>query len=209
MTVKLALVVVILALLHGCGRAQKPDSMPGAGAQPKSDSSPEKVYEANPKDDPRISRSRGEKGGIVVLYPRIFPATPDPALETIAQSLHLRMRKVVETALPGRPVDMRPAPERECPKAGCLGLSIGAVLAHKDGGCVVGALLGGPEIAPRTLVPWAGGFSVKTQSIPFREPAESYIEIGDFANCSDMNTALDALEPTVVEALQKLALSNP
>ncbi|NUN16059.1 MAG: hypothetical protein HUU55_20725 [Myxococcales bacterium] len=209
MKIKLAAIVVIFSLVSACGKGRKPDTTPETQSHTTANQAAAKAYEANPNDDPRISRSRGEKGGVVVLYPRIFPATSDSTMETIAQSIHFRLRKMVETALPGRPVDMRPAPERECPKAGCLAVSVGAVLAHKDGGCVVGVLLGAPDTAPRTLVPWAGGFTVKAPSIPFREPAESYIEIADFANCADMNTALDAFEPNVIDALQKLAIANP
>lgn len=63
-------------------------------------------------DDPRISRSQGAEGGVVVLHPRVIPATEDPAILAIAADVEAHTEALVRKALPGVEVDVRPAPER-------------------------------------------------------------------------------------------------
>ena len=67
-------------------------------------------------DAPEISRSVGVKGGVVVLWPRVLPATADPAVQVEAQKLQARLTAMAEAAAPAAPRDVRPTPERVCPR---------------------------------------------------------------------------------------------
>jgi hypothetical protein len=152
-------------------------------------------------DSPQISRSVGEPGGVVVLWPRVIPATDTPATRHAAALVQAQLRKLVAETLAGRPVDTRPEPERVCPQAGCKAMTVGALLIHSGDACAVVALISGPGRAPATLVPWAGRVDLKRVSIGFREPAESYVTIRDFQHCSALVEPLKAGEAVVKQAI--------
>ena len=138
------------------------------------------------RDAPEISRSTGEPGEIIVFWPRVVPRTSDPAIQAIAGQAQQQMVAALKEAHPGVNLDIRPAPERVCPRAGCNAPTMGTLLVHQGQACVAVALLSGPGQSPAMLQPWAGAVTLKASSVPFREPPESQIQITDFARCSDV-----------------------
>jgi hypothetical protein len=155
-------------------------------------------------DAPEISRSTGKVGGVVVLWPRVVPA--DASLQPQAADVQARLQAIAAQASPL--VDLRPAPERACPMKGCRSATLGAVLAHDEGGCVVVALVGPPGVAPVTLVPWAGEVELAAPTAPFRGQPESLLTIRDFATCADLGAALEARQAAIAEAL-RTAMATP
>jgi hypothetical protein len=144
---------------------------------------------ATAKDD-RISRSRGKEGGVVVLWPRVIPASEDPAVAAAAAATQAKLAEAVRLAAPTRELDVRPSPERVCPEAGCLAHAVGAVLAHNATGCVVIVTLSAPGATPADLVPWVGGVTLDATRVPFREPPENQVHVSDYVPCSELGTRL-------------------
>ena len=156
------------------------------------------------EDAPQISRSRGAEGGVVLLWPRIIPGSAAGESRALAAAVQARLRDMVEEALPGRAIDVRPDPERVCPQGGCEGLSVGALLLREDNGCAVVALIGGPGRAPTRMVPLAGRVRLHTPFVPFREPPESHVTITDFGPCSSLLDDFSAHRGEVEAALRAL-----
>src|SRR5689334_3604159 len=99
-------------------------------------------------DGPEISRSLGRKGGVVVLWPRVSGDANDVAAGKVQAALAKIAGGVSET------VDVRPSPERVCPKeTGCRAVALGAVLVVQGEGCAVVATVSAPGKTPATLVP--------------------------------------------------------
>lgn len=142
-------------------------------------------------DGPEISRSKGKKSGAVVLWPRVVPPSDDPGVQALAGQLQARLAAAVARELDGAPVDVRPAPERACPRDGCKGISVGAVLGHKAGGCVAVAFVSarGPE--PHQVLPWAGEVAIFSPQVQFRSPPENAFEVAEFTPCSMLQEQLD------------------
>ena len=136
------------------------------------------------QDAPEISRSVGVDGGAVIMWPRIIPKSERANTSALAASLRDHLRKMVEKKLPGRPIDMRPEPERVCPRAGCKAVSVGALIIRSQQGCLVVALVGRPGKYPLRLVPWVGKMRLKKEWVTFREPPESQVQIIDYAKCA-------------------------
>jgi hypothetical protein len=154
-------------------------------------------------DAPEISRSVGEAGGIVVLYPRIIPASDDKPIRELAKQVETHLRAVADQAAPGAPFDVRPAPERVCPRSGCTAVAVGAVLLHRDdGACAVVVTVTPPGPSAAVLVPWVGALDLRSPTSPFREPPESYVVIRDFATCSDLVASTAGQDAAVVAAIQ-------
>lgn len=156
----------------------------------------------------RVSDSAGSAGGVVVLWPRIIPKSSDPEMEKLARLIQSRAATVAERALPGATIDVRPAPERVCPQSGCVGASIGVVLAHQGvDNCIVAAYVSPPGTSGAKLLPWVGAMTFKADAVPFREPPESSITIQDFHSCKDAYTALSqgTFEAEIEAALQAAA----
>jgi len=153
----------------------------GAPAQPSGEA-----------DAPEISRSVGAEGGIVLLWPRIVGersrgAQPDAETRALAGRLQARLGELVGRALPNRPVDVRPEPERVCPRGGCKGASVGVLLARAgSGGCAAVALVSGPGPTAARLVPWIGRIELTANVVPFRAPPESAIEVQDYVRCAKL-----------------------
>ena len=151
-------------------------------------------------DGPEISRSMGKKGGVVVLWPR----TPEkePAGADQLAKVQTALASIAEGV--AEQVDIRPAPERVCPRAkGCRAASIGAVMAQTDGGCALVAVISPPGTSSATLVPWVGTLKLKDTKVPFREPPESRVSVVDFGTCADFDLSLTQGRDPVVEALRK------
>ncbi len=159
-------------------------------------------------DAPEISRSRGQKGGGIVLYPRVIPRGDDPELAKLAELVQQRLGSIA-ASVHGDAVERRPAPERVCPREGCSARSYGAVVARNAGGCTVVAVVGEPGPQPLRLVPWAGSVRLASEQVAFREPPESAITITEHAKCDALIEALEANAPIGEEQKLREALGAP
>ncbi|MBN2361394.1 MAG: hypothetical protein JXR83_18225 [Deltaproteobacteria bacterium] len=151
-----------------------------------------------------VSTSRGVDGGVMLLWPRIIPANGAGALRPQAVALRSALRQMMDRALPGRPVEVRPEPQRVCPRAGCRGISVGALLLHESRGCAAVAVIGPPGQTMLRLVPWAGAIKLKATMIPFRDPPESNLAIEDYVPCQDLARELAARSGDVQRALAEV-----
>lgn len=170
---------------------------------------PEPPAAAGQADGPEISRSRGVEGGVVILWPRIIPATEAEETRALATGVQARLRRIVADMLPGSEIDVRPEPERVCPQGGCEGISVGALLMREDGGCAVVALVGGPGRSPVRLVPLVGRIRLNGPFVPFREPPESKVTITDFGRCSSLLDELPEHRSDVEAAIRALVRQTP
>jgi len=155
-------------------------------------------------DAPEISRSRGVKGSVVVLWPRIIPADGGSETNQLARGVQDRLVALVRATFPGREIDVRPAPERVCPMGGCEGAAVGALLLRRGDGCAVVALVSQPGTVPMSLVPWAGDVRLRATRIPFRQHPENWVTVTDFAPCDQTLAGLEANEAVLIEAIRKL-----
>lgn len=187
-------------------RATGPAATPDV-AQPTPDPQPaaaNKVVERPAlRTDARVSASAGGTGDVTVLWPRIIPADPAGARTQQALALQKRLESVADVELMGWGQDVRPAPERVCPQAGCKGLALGVLLVHNGAGCAAVALVSQPGRAPTRLIPWVGELTLKRDMIPFREPPESEVIIRDFVPCTELAQRLSEREPAVKEAVRR------
>jgi len=160
------------------------------------------------QDAPEISRSVGTPGGVLVLWPRIVvprggPAKPDTETVALAGRMQQRLAVLAKRARPGAAIEVRPEPERVCPRKGCQAMSIGLLLTRAGAGCAAIALVSGPGTAPAELVPWAGEVRLSASSVPFREPPERALGVTDYVRCSDLEHAAEAQDGAVQGALAK------
>lgn len=206
---------VVASMLVSCGGGTPPRS---ADSEPISDGRgnapvPMAQHESEPAtgpqtgDAPEISRSVGEEGGVVVLWPRVVQpkgsGEPDAEAKALAARVQARLADLVRRARPGVPVDVRPEPERVCPRAGCKAATAGAVIALAGGGgCAVVALISGAGTSPARLIPWSNALVVlKENSVPFREPPERAMSVKDYARCTELPASLAAKDGDVEAAL--------
>lgn len=155
-------------------------------------------------DADAVSRHRGKKGGIVVLWPRVVPQTEDPEVIRMAEVLHERLETLALDSVDPNKVVVRPPPERVCPLEGCKSVSLGAVLGHQAGGCFAVGLVGLAERGSVQLVPWAGRIKVRSRTQPFRQPPESSIAVTEFVPCEQLVESLsdEGLQRTLAAALE-------
>ena len=152
------------------------------------------------EEDPRVSRSAGEAGGVVVLFPRVM-GLPDQE----AAALQAHMVEVAQRVFPNRPLDIRPDPERVCPRDGCLGPSLGALLVTQNGTCAAIAVVGNPGRGEHALIRWSGRLTVRDRVIPFRDPPESHVTLQEATPCEGMGAELGVDDYAVEEALRRAA----
>jgi len=157
-----------------------------------------------PASEAYVSTSRGVERGVVLLWPRVIPANGAAALHGQAASLRSALRQMMDRALPGRSVDVRPEPQRVCPTAGCRAISVGVLLVHESRGCAAIALIGPPGQTMQRLVPWVGAVKLKATMIPFRELPESSVAIEDFVPCANLATELAARSSDVERAMAEV-----
>jgi hypothetical protein len=188
----------------GSGRTALPSSS-GASVEAEAEARPPAVAGAQTEDAPEISRSAGVEGGIVVFWPRVIPKSDAPEIRAIAASLQERVRAMVAEALPGRPIDVRPEPERVCPMAGCEAMTVGILLLHEADGCAALALVSPPGASPTTIVPWAGDVRLHATVASFRDPPESHVTVEDFVPCSALLSSLDDHKEPVIEEMRAKA----
>ncbi|MCB9597059.1 MAG: hypothetical protein H6719_30325 [Sandaracinaceae bacterium] len=157
--------------------------------------------------DPRVSTSAGEPGGYVVLWPRIVPADPDGALSATASAVQQRLVAMVNEAAADHPVDVRPDPERVCPRAGCRAASVGAALLHRQGSCALVAITAPPGTANAHLDPWVGRVEVLNANPPFRDPPEQSVRVEDFVPCGELIGQLDENADVILESVRSVRRS--
>ncbi len=153
------------------------------------------------ENDSRVSTSAGVEDGAVVLWPRMIGFPPGQE----ANDVQLRIKGLVERAMPDAPVDVRPDPERTCPRMGCAGVSVGTLFVAQGDSCLVVAIVSEPGVSPQKLVPWAGRMNLRAAEIPFREPAESWVQVRDFVPCAGLSAALAEHDAEVEAAIQEAA----
>ena len=192
----------------GCGPAPAPLPPPAPAAEPGPAAASPAPAPASTGDAPEISRSVGAEGGVVVLWPRIVrsradtePGT-DAETRAIGASLQKHAQELVAKTLPGRPIDVRPEPERVCPRAGCKATTIGMVLSRVKSACAVVALVTPPGPTAGRLVPWGGRIKVHQQSVAFREPPEKQIGVEDYVPCAELLAGLAAKDADVPPAIK-------
>jgi hypothetical protein len=151
------------------------------------------------RDAPEISRSRGTSGGVLVLHPRVIPGKSSGTTRSAAWLVSSALSRLAKALDPS--ADIRPAPERVCPREGCEAVSLGALLLHHKKNCAVVGLIGAPGTEPTRLVPWAGLVDMATPTVPFRAYPEEVVTVRDFVPCEELGTRLKALESGVAEAL--------
>ncbi len=157
-------------------------------------------------DAPEIAKSRGESGGYVVLWPRIVPRDEDPVTTEIASLLQARLRAMAERT--GAPVEVRPAPERACPRdGGCVATSLGAVLSRKGGACAAAVTIGPPGTSPVRVLGWAGNVEVKDETSAFRDPPENLLVVKEWAKCEDLLASLRKNAPPSDESAIEKAIA--
>jgi hypothetical protein len=160
------------------------------------------VAVAGAPDGTEVSRSRGPREGVVVLYPRLVPETDDPVMRSLAASIQEQVTVSVRDAVgPTAKVDVRPAPERVCPKEGCRAASVGLVLGHDGGGCAVVAVIGPAGPVEQALVPLVGDVDLAEGSLAFRAAPEERMVVRELVPCSEVPARLDhaALEAALTD----------
>ena len=155
-------------------------------------------------DDRRVSRSRGSAGGIVLLWPRIVPSERSSELAEVAGALQSALFQAIRRRRPGRAIDIRPAPQRVCPQAGCVASSVGVLLVSSRGGCAAVVQTARPGRGAVTQTPWAGRVKLRHPTVPFRSPPESFVRIHDFVPCGRLVDALDGRLGQVERAIAAL-----
>lgn len=161
-----------------------------------------RTVSAHATDAPEISRSAGVAGGIVVLWPRIIPADYRSESHDEAAFIQQRLVDLVRAAYPGRPIDVRPSPERVCGQAGCKAISVGAVLLREQNGVAVVALVSEPGRSPSRMIPWAGLTTLRQTMVPFRQPPESYVVVSDFGQMSSLRDDLRLNTAPILAAIR-------
>ena len=154
---------------------------------------------------PEISHSKGQAGGIVVLWPRIIPGADAEANAAIAGQIQQKVKAVAEKALPGRPVDVRPKPERVCPKAGCDAMSVNILFNRNSNSCVAVALINAPGTSPTKLIAWGGLVELKSDTIQFRDMPENFVKIKDYVPCDQLITSMAEQDQFIEAAIRAAA----
>jgi hypothetical protein len=157
------------------------------------------------KDAPEISRSVGVPGGVLLFWPRIIPRSETVSSRPYATMIQKRLAALVGETLAKKPMDIRPEPERVCPRSGCRCMTVGALLLRSKSNCVVLGLFSRPGKAATTLVPWVGDVELKTNVVGFREPPESQVTIIDWTACADVEAELDNAKEKLTAAIHTAA----
>jgi len=192
---EIVILATVVTALCGCAHSGIKDGTPAAAGE----------QSTSAEDSPEISRSAGAAGGVTVLWPRVIERSPSGESTAIAAALQQRVRDLVAEALPGTTVDVRPEPERVCPQAGCLGVSVGVLLLREQDGCAALALVSRPGRSAATLVRWSGDVQLRGASVPFREPPENAVTVSDYTPCGELTGDLAPRDADVVEAIRAAA----
>lgn len=206
--VRAHLVVFVSAFFStvvGCTTSTLPQNLPPEEQEAKLGGKRTGVHYAGSQNAPEISKSVGQEGGVVVLWPRIVPRSEEADLKEIASLAQGRLAALA-TEL-GAEVDRRPEPERVCPRPdGCRAVTVSAVVTKKQSGCALVATVAKPGASPTTLVPWVGKVDLAKPSVPFREPPESEITVAEFSSCEKLKQDLSSNAAPADEAALRAAL---
>lgn len=150
-----------------------------------------------------VSTSPGPKGGIVVLWPRVYPVARTAAYHDLAETLQHRLLTMARTAHPTLRVEARPEPERVCPDRGCDAAVLAVSLMTMGDACAAVATLARPGKSPWMLARWSSGVKLKAGSVGFRSPPENAYTVVEWVPCADLLKHLDH-QPMVERALKNL-----
>lgn len=183
---------------HGSGYAVTAPVAHTAAAPAAAPRATEQPAAASANDAPEISRSAGTAGGVVVLWPRIVQPRgappPDASLRALAGRVQSELARIAKDS--GAAVDLRPEPERVCPRVGCQATRLGALVTRADHGCAVVAVVGRPGTSPARLVPWAGSVKLSASEVPFRSPPERVVHVEDYVPCDAVDLSKRAADVT-------------
>jgi hypothetical protein len=142
---------------------------------------------------------------VVVLWPRIVPQEATGNSADLAGAVQNHVRRLAEQALPGYTIDVRPSPERTCPEAGCLGVSVAVLFMREENGCALAAVVSGPGRTSGRLIPWVGELTLESTTVAFRDPPENHVLVRDFMPCGDLLGHLNDGDARIVEAIKEAA----
>jgi len=127
-----ALVATVLGL--GCGPSGHTFEPTPPPPKPESSGAQQGVSgeapTSNGTDAPEVTRSNGAKGGVVVFWPRVIPKASDSETHDLAAKVQQKVVDLVKKTLPDAEVDVRPEPERVCPRVGCTAMTVGALFTR-------------------------------------------------------------------------------
>jgi hypothetical protein len=203
---KIVVTFAVLASMVACSPdpiRRAPPTSTQLGEEMKGDpQTPPPPPSADTGDAPEISRSVGVQGGVVILWPRVAKSGDQASIDFAAR-IQSKLRTLVEKAVPGAPIDVRPEPERVCPKPkGCTAATVSAIVTRKGEACAVVALVSGAGASPQRLVPWAGATKMDALTVAFREPPEPHVKVSDYASCAKIDEELNAHEADVIAAIR-------
>lgn len=198
------------ATAGGPGDAGAGGAEPGGAGGTGPGGQPGGVVAGSPNDGrflgPEVSHSKGVAGGVVVLWPRIIPSAIAAENQPMASQIQQKVKQLVERALPGRPIDVRPSPERVCPKTGCDALSVGVLFTRSNNSCMAVALINAPGVSQTKMVPWGGEVAFKAgDSVAFRDPPENNVTIKDYATCDQLIAEMTKSDGFVEAAVRAAA----
>jgi hypothetical protein len=127
----------------------------------------------------------------------------NPQTKDLAQRLQQRVRDLAAQAAPGRAIDVRPEPERSCPRPnGCDAPTVSVLFLAEGGACAALVVVSKPGASTQQIVPWIGQVRIKRDNVPFREPTESAVTVDDFASCTNMSESFGEHEAEIVAAIK-------
>lgn len=195
--------MILLLVSAACG-----GSSPPAGPLPDSND-PSYAARFDEATDERVSTSRGEEGGVVVLWPRVITAQgiePPPQTSDVYQ----RLQAIATEVAGDRPVDVRPEPQRVCPsRGGCSAASLGALVLRNGSGCAVVAMISRPGESPAWLVPWSGEVELRSRTVDFRRYPEESVRVREYMPCDAIPEAIAGDPGDEIAGALRNALGEP
>lgn len=149
-----------------------------------------------------VLQTRGRRSALMILWPRVLPHAEDPEVEAAAAAVQRRLEEIARQAAPLAPRQTAPRPQRVCPRTGCRGVSIGALIAQEDGGCAAVGLVNARLDGDTHLVPLAGDVELTQPTIAFRALPEEAVVVRDLVPCRDLAGKLD--EPSLISAIRRM-----
>ena len=188
--------LALLAFSLGC--ATSPDARPPSDATEE----PAAQVEERPIEEAFVSSSGGEQGGLVVFWPRVIPRSDDPEVRALAQDVQNELVELAKATFPDRAIDVRPEPERVCPRGGCDAATFGVLLVHKGSKCAAVALMSAGQTATNDLAVWAGEVTLKLDRVAFREYPENHVGISEYVPCDQLVTAMSDKREEIAATLK-------
>jgi hypothetical protein len=202
-----AALLPILVALAGCPTGDEPKARtPEDFGVPMDSESGTKLVQAAPiedhsKDPPNIARSKGHRGGLIVLWPRVVPASAAAANHEVVAKVQERLVLLAKRVAGARHIDMRPEPETTCPPDGCDASSISALVYAGDGACALVALIGGPKKAPVNVMQWVGREDIASPTAGFGDAPESLVKVKQFVGCDELLKGHDNEDSALARAI--------